>query len=274
MSDGEVQEIPPDTGDAATPPTPEEAEHSAEWAAMVAREPAADGGAPKTAVPVTGPQTVDWSAAPPAMQRAYEAEVHARKSAEGRVAATQRHLHELTASQQADPAARLQEIRDEYPDILDPIIEEALRPMQAEINQLRQSQEIIGEERFHAASAQQEALVREAHHDYDDITDSDDFVAWAHEQGGFLRQAIEANAEFVVNAEDTAMILDKYKGDRGITAGRAIRDIQLRASQGTPPSSAGAFVGERGSRRNETEADVWAELVRAEEHKERMAEAR
>ena len=189
----------------------------------------------------------------------------------------------------------------DYPEIAKPLADELARisaGYRAEIDGLKQSQQqmatalqTVGEDRIEARSAEQETIVREAHADYDDIADSEDFVAWANDQPEFVRQGIYANAEIIVDGPGVSRILDMYKADKGIgqvngngaaageppgddkPAADPIRKIQLASSRGTPAPSAGVQAREETEGRPETEESVWAE-VRAAEQRRQAAEAR
>ena len=288
---------------------------------------AADG-APGTA---SASSEVDiWAEAPEELRSAHEAEVAARTAAErgkaaadGRVSALQRRLDAVMADGGGKPAAEatrtrqpegggtegaateetveedpeLKAFEDEYPEIAQGMrkmvgrYDQRIETLEQENARLRANLQTVGEERVDAHSAEQEASVLEAHPDFDQIADSDDFVEWAQGQPEFIQREILENAERVVDGAATSRILTMYKADRGIVtetgdgsgagedagerkpAADPIRTAQLRSAAGGPRPSPGAQVTDRGGRRTETEADVWAELRRDEEAKQKRERA-
>ena len=275
------------------------------------------------------PAEIDWSNAPEELRSAFEAEkaradaaVQGRKSAEGRYAASQRRLDALIAGTgdkpddkpanrsqetetdkpaETEPSDEWKQVMADYPEIAKPLADELARisaGYRAEIDGLKQTQaqmatalQTVGEDRLAESSATQESIVREAHTDYDEIADSDEFVAWANEQPEFIRQGIHANAEMIVDGQGVSRILDMYKADKGIANGKGngaaageppgdekpaadpVRQIQLASSRGTPAPSPGVQAREDTDGRPETEESVWAE-VRAAEQRKQAAEAR
>lgn len=190
----------------------------------------------------------------------------------------------------------LKAFEEEYPEIAQGMrkmvgrYDERIATLEQENQRLRAGLQTVGEERVEAHAEAEEAVVLEEHPDFDKIADSDDFVAWAQEQPDFVQRGILANAERVVDGAATSRILKMYKEDRGITteagdgtgAGQEeagerkpdpVRQAQLRSATGGPRPSPGAQVTDRGGRRTETEADVWAELRREEAEKQKRAAA-
>ena len=194
----------------------------------------------------------------------------------------------------------LKEFAEEYPEISKPILkalghlEGEIGKRDAHIQRLESGLQQIGTERHHANLAGQEQIVYEAHPDYDDVAGSDEFVAWMQEQSPAMQAIIAPNIEDIVNGDDVAFVVERYKASQGIvnggtdgasTAGEPqpkaetgkrkpaadpVRRIQRR-SAAAPRSSPGAAARE--APRQETEEEVRREILQAEQ-KRTAAEAR
>lgn len=112
-------------------------------------------------------------------------------------------------------------LRDEFGDIAEPI-EKILTPLvgevgalRAENQRLRQGMETIGQDRLHTRAQSQEAAVREAHPDYDDILQSQEFAGWVQAAPAYLREGLERNGRAIVDAAEASDILKRFKQDTG-----------------------------------------------------------
>lgn len=72
----------------------------------------------------------------------------------------------------------------------------------------------IDEDRFEIARQKIEQTIRNAHSDFDDIKESDDFHDWADEQPKWVQDAIYENSD---DARSLIRVLDLYKVDKGMT---------------------------------------------------------
>lgn len=72
----------------------------------------------------------------------------------------------------------------------------------------------IDEDRFEIARQKIEQTIRNAHSDFDDIKESEDFHDWADEQPKWVQDAIYENSD---DARSLIRVLDLYKVDKGMT---------------------------------------------------------
>ena len=262
-----------------------------------------------TAEPATGatpaadaePEATDpdpWADVPEAAKAEYARAEQARRSAEGRLAAAESRLAELTAAprepertetQTADPAAAeaaFTKFAEDYPDVAEGVkpLFDVLRgenaELRAKLDGATASLRTLGESHLHSAYAEQEQAVMAEHPEFAEISAeapndrSRDFQAWYAEQPDFIRQAVEANAETVRDATTVNRILDMYKRDRGLTNGTngngnaaetARRAVQRNGARGNPRPSPGAAVPENAG----TVAQTREEIIREIEAEER-----
>ena len=238
--------------------------------------------------------TDPWADVPEAARAAFAKAERDRKSAEGRLAAADRRLAELTAapreSARTEPEPQGEGARaadeafskfsEDYPDVAEPVkamfdtLKGEIASLRTEKDAMERSVRTLGEDRLSTVYAEQEAQVLAAHPDFAEIGASEpnessrDFVAWYEGQPQFVRQAVEANAETVREADAVNLLLNMYKRDRGITrepdaapnADEARRNLQLQGARGAPRPSAGARAPEGGRDRVETHDDVRREL--------------
>lgn len=288
-----------------------------------AQDAGGEGEEPEPEEPAEG-SDIDWSKADPALRAEYEAiqsrlnaAEHGRKTAEGRARAAQRNLDAVMADgrepsanrSKSDPketqadegSQKWDAFKADYPEIAEavgPIIDNLraeIGKRDDQIARLATGMQSIGQDRLQARSTEYETLVREAHPDYDDITDSDQFIGWYEKQPEAIQAIVQANAADITDPDAVDRILTLYKVDEGIrtddrngsdaaadkeqprtrNADSVRRRMQLNSARGAPRSSPGARLPE--GRSGETEDDVWNEFERAEKKRiqqERRSAAR
>ena len=237
-----------------------------------------------------------WADAPEAAKAEFAKAEHARKSAEGRLAAAERRLAELTAAQQRESTrtkpepggedavktatAQFDKFAEDFPDVAEgvkpliDVLQGQISALRAEKDAVARSVQTLGEDRLSTVYAEQEAQVIEAHPIAAEIMSDaandrqKDFLAWQQEQPEFVRQAIVANGDVIRDASSVNRILDMYERDRGLvkdaapakpSADAAKRNLQRRA-RGGPRPSAGVQVPEAGTA--ETLDDIRREVER------------
>ena len=289
------------TADASGNPPPDAAADGdgAESASASAEQGAAD-----NAGEATDPDP--WANVPEAAKAEYARAEQARRTAEGRLAAAESRLAELTAAprepertetQTADPAAAeaaFTKFAEDYPDVAEGVkpLFDVLRgenaELRAKLDGATASLRTLGESHLHSAYAEQEQAVMAEHPEFAEIAAeqpndrSRDFQAWYAEQPEFIRQAVEANAETVRDATTVNRILAMYKSDRGLTNGAngngnaaeaARRTVQRNGARGNPRPSPGATVPESRSGALPSRDDLIRE-VEADEQRRVDNEAR
>ena len=120
---------------------------------------------------------------------------------------------------------RWKTLRDEFGDIVEPIEEvisadraataQEIAALKDENRQLREGMEMIGQDRLYSRAESQEAQVREAHPDLDEVLKSDEYAAWRESAPAYIRAGIERNAEAIIDAAEASDIVKRFKTDTG-----------------------------------------------------------
>lgn len=162
-----------------------------------------------------------WANATPEQRAAYEALEHKLKSVKGRVAPLQRRYEELKAvvdapaREKKSPKAAIAAIKDDYPEIAEPLLE-ALTPIEDRLNEEDQQHEAARE----AATAELNTLVteetqrlEEVHPDWRETLGGNKelFAAWVDDQPRRIRDAAIRNATTIVDAEQASEIVELFK---------------------------------------------------------------
>lgn len=157
-----------------------------------------------------------WADAPPALKEAFEASQqriaaleHSDRSNRGRIAAFQRQLSEKKA---AKPAAFLERediktAREEYPDVLAPVLD--ILSEQAEVIEALQGDRQADVLNSHRDA--EEARLAEMHPDWLTIASTAEFGSWVGQQPGYVQEVIRRNAEGIVDHEEAADVIGRYK---------------------------------------------------------------
>jgi len=110
--------------------------------------------------------------------------------------------------------AKLQQLREEYPDVAGPLLDE-LQRTQAEV---RNAQDAVkAQEQMRQREAQQQsfaehfARIQAVHPDVDEITQTSDWVLWLEGQDAQIQHWVEAGSSNDVNS-----VLSKFKADMGM----------------------------------------------------------
>lgn len=241
-----------------------------------------------------------WANAPAPLREAFQASEEKRKKAENlvrsngaRAAQAQNELQALKAqvaekrdesaaveagSEATDKAERLKELRDEYPNLAGPILDQMLA-LEEKVAKLTPAEaapaaEVAAEptEEQKAAYAEQFTALTELHDDMPTIVQSPEYAAWLEGQPDKIKGIIEENTPFIVNAEDCSLVFDLFKAQTG--RGKQAeaeslaqkRERQLRAGQGVDSSSA-SVTSDAGGDSFEAEWD----RLDAKEKRERAA---
>lgn len=229
-----------------------------------------------------------WKNAPEQWRTAFEAEIAERdrkaqeaeqkaRSANGRYAAAQRRIAELeryatqpkTSEPASKPAAglteRLAALKEEYPEIAEP-----LTAIAGAVDELRGSEQRRQEDAL-AANAR---AVFAAVPDMLEVVKTDEFVSWIEDEAPVrVRRLFEANSQAFVDPQGAIEVMQAFKATRGQQPATPpanpanqpdLRSRQLRAGaaprpQGGRPSVSG-LSPEAG-----TEEDHWADIVRRRE---------
>ena len=175
-------------------------------------------------------QTDPWATAPPPLKEERDRLTQRVTSAEGRIAAYQRRyeeanaqvqslnarLRELESAPAAQPeppkedeaTAHLKRIREEYPEIGEPLVAiiDGMRKQNAELTRWQQQQ-------IEREMIQQDTILRDEHPDWQDVTsqNAEAFLAWVNEQTPERRKVIEDNAEIIKDGRAAASVIADFK---------------------------------------------------------------
>lgn len=280
---GGPREVPDDTEAEAPADAPVEApEHEA--APVAAQETPAPEAPPAEAAP----QDL-WETVPEALRNEYRTIRHERDSDRGRIAAYQRRIAELEAAQQAaaaQPAAaaapapqnsdidqRLRQVREDYPELAEPLI--------AVIEQVRREAEQLGQrqqQQLQRYYADQQRRLSAAHPDWSTVftQNAAELAAWLPTQPDEFRAALERNAQAIEDAEEAAAVVAAFKAHlqqkqapapavrpqpQAVTPPRdARRERQILGATAVAPAGRQAVSATLPE--DADEEAIWAELVR------------
>lgn len=229
----------------------------------------ADGsGAPDpSAKQASDKEPVDPQAAFAALQRENEALKHRLASDDGRVAALNRELNLLRKQQNGgngeNPEALkslkdlietddLKQWREEFPEVAEPVLR-LLQTQQSMLDNLMGKVGKIDEAAAEGELDQQFAIYERAHPDWRDYTSPTSkygtaFSGWLANQPRYVIEAVERNANAIVDANEAADVLARFKREAGLSDPPAAdpkpdarRQRQLAAATDvrtkTPPTS-------------------------------------
>lgn len=182
-----------------------------------------------------------WATATPEQRAAFEAAQaqlkkleQAERSNRGRLSALQRQINELTLSGKKPDAAssaakgakqdedqgdgflasaEWKAFQEEYPEVAGPMAK-VIGALQAELTTAKKELSAIGSERRQSALEEQAQLLSEAHPDWTDVTADKGFVDWLNSQPRHIREAAARNANEIVDAEEAADVVGRYKAFR------------------------------------------------------------
>lgn len=230
-----------------------------------------------------------WANAPAQLREAFQASETARRKAENlvrsngaRAAQAQNELNALKAalkSQQdasgateegeeaSDPKERLKQLREEYPDVAAPILDQMAK-LEEQVSKLtarHASQEETATADFYA---EQLTTLQEQHDDIADIVASPDYAEWVSQQIPAIQNIVAQNASQVVNAAECAFVFDLFKQQTGFGNTNAAESLaekrrrQLQAGTGVSRQAPPVTRDEPG-----TYADEWDRLEKADRRK-------
>jgi chromosome segregation ATPase len=203
----------------------------------------------------TDQSTDPWATAPETLKSQYQQALdriaqldHADRSNRSRVSALQRKIDELSkqaapaspekaAKQADDNIADLEQLREDFPEIANPIaaVIEKLRQDQASIAQKLGA---IEAEKQTASAINEETLLTKAHPDWMTVGSDPGFAEWVQAQPRYVQEAFNRNADAIVDHQEAADIISRYKQSRGATPDKSTnltdkRQRQLKAATTT-----------------------------------------
>lgn len=268
-----------------SPTTVEDVEEEAEEAAAAAAdEPEAQ----EPQAPAA-PAADVWANATPEQQAAWKAAqaeiaqlTQYRKSNEGRVSALQLQINNLqeqsrrSAPPPSNQGQRAQDrgtappqrngelanVAKEFPEVAKPFLaefhrqDEYIRRQGEEIGELKRQISAIGLDRETAAVVKQTDLLLEAYPDALELADDPTFRPWVDQQPRHIREAVSRNANAIVDAEEAADVIGRFK---------AFREQQSALNNGSqeqdpggdpPPGNPGKPLSDRRRRQLASSASI------------------
>lgn len=204
-----------------------------------------DGGEP------SGTQDKVWADATPEQRAAHEAAQaqiakleQAERSNRGRLSALQRQLNDLqrkppaapssedgkgaAGGEEGDPGEQAdsdflaskdwEAFKEEYPEVAGPM-EKVVGTLQSHIKRQEKELSAIGQERRQSALEEQASVLIETHPDWQEVTAEEGFVEWLDSQPRHIREAAMRNAEDIVDAEEAADVVGRFKEYRAAQTG-------------------------------------------------------
>lgn len=179
----------------------------------------------------TPPKDDPWASAPPELRKLYENERTSREKAEGvvkahegRLRAFQTEITELRSKTSEAPPAekpktkeeieareeRLKKLREEFPEVAGPLLEE-IEELRRQNQTLSKGVETVQSREVETELDAQEKLLAGRHGDWLEQARSEAFGKWVLEQPRYVREAIHRNGSAIVDGEEVADILDRFK---------------------------------------------------------------
>lgn len=184
-----------------------------------------------------------WANATPEQRAAFEATQaqlkkleQADRSNRGRLSALQLKINELTSTGKAAPykdaasdkgkgqggaedangflaSEDWKGFKNEYPEVAGPL-EKVIGQLQSHIAKQDKVLSAIGDDRRQSALDEQENLLLETHTDAFEVVQDPGFVQWLNTQPRHIREAAIRNAENIVDAEEAADVVGRFKDFR------------------------------------------------------------
>lgn len=175
-----------------------------------------------------------WASAPPELRAAYEESrkqaerlEHQTRSDRGRISALQRKLDEAafkgrdTPADTAPAAGSLVEsdefkaLSAEYPEVATPIAK-ALQSLESRVARYEKQLAAVGEDRLQQATNEQETLLAERLPDWKEVASTRNAAGqtiqeWVDTQPRHIREAALRNWESLVDAEEAADVIGRFK---------------------------------------------------------------
>lgn len=194
--------------------------------------------APKVEAPATvdSPASDPWKDAPPELREAHErdlaeirtraeqAETTARRHS-GRLSKQEQELADLRAkvAPQPDAAAtgekaktraeRMAQLKGEYPEIADPILED-LADKGARLDRIEGALSRQADAQTSDLLDEQTSILSRAQPGWEtEIKDNPEFVKWAVGQPDYIKGVIRENAKQIISGDDVADVIARYRRD-------------------------------------------------------------
>ena len=139
---------------------------------------------------------------------------------------------------------------DKYPDVAGMVETIADKRAKQMFDRANIQLEELSKAKEEATRSQAENAIREAHSDFDDLRDSDEFHNWVEEQPKWVQNALYENTD---DAPSVVRVLDLYKVDNGLTRSDRKNKTKAAASLVDKGSKARVDITESSSKIRESD---------------------
>ena len=139
---------------------------------------------------------------------------------------------------------------DKYPDVAGMVETIADKRAKQMFERANIQLEELNKAKEEAPRSQAENAIREAHSDFDDLRDSDEFHNWVEEQPKWVQNALYENTD---DAPSVVRVLDLYKVDNGLTKSDRKNKTKAAASLVDKGSKARVDIDESSSKIKESD---------------------
>ena len=139
---------------------------------------------------------------------------------------------------------------DKYPDVAGMVETIADKRAKQMFERANIQLEELSKAKEEATRSQAENAIREAHSDFDDLRDSDEFHNWVEEQPKWVQNALYENTD---DAPSVVRVLDLYKVDNGLTRSDRKNKTKAAASLVDKGSKARVDITESSSKIRESD---------------------
>ena len=139
---------------------------------------------------------------------------------------------------------------DKYPDVAGMVETIADKRAKQMFERANIQPEELNKAKEEATRSQAENAIREAHSDFDDLRDSDEFHNWVEEQPKWVQNALYENTD---DAPSVVRVLDLYKVDNGLTKSDRKNKTKAAASLVDKGSKARVDIDESSSKIKESD---------------------
>ena len=139
---------------------------------------------------------------------------------------------------------------DKYPDVAGMVETIADKRAKQMFERANIQLEELNKAKEEATRSQAENAIREAHSDFDDLRDSDEFHNWVEEQPKWVQNALYENTD---DAPSVVRVLDLYKVDNGLTRSDRKNKTKAAASLVDKGSKARVDIDESSSKIKESD---------------------
>ena len=119
----------------------------------------------------------------------------------------------------------LRQLQEDYPEVAGPLLNE-IEALKAKLTQLSAPVETLAQQQQRAAIEAQENLLTQQHPDWPTVARDDRFFGWLEGQPQAIKDAMQRNFNAIVDGQEAALVIGKFKADLGIAAKPSAPDVK------------------------------------------------